>query len=506
MSLELQKLNHFKEFATDAGIAGVITYINSLSLAGLPNFPPSADTNRKRDNYKKKFGDRSDFVVDGGNLFYRKISNVGLAQGVYVINLEVVRNAPAVQQQKIQSVYDDITKGLGTGLNQFYQQVGMQFLNIKKKTTDAFLRKQGDYTVSRIPRKVINAPIVAKVPNERWGIDLVDMTAYVPANLTEAQKQEFPKYILSVVDFFSGKCFAKALKNRVLAGIKDKLQEICSEHSTYPRIIQSDGEFHKQPMLRWCEEHGIEFIKTTAYMPNSNGRTERMNREIRKKTKAGFIRNNNHVWVEYLDDYVKNINNQANSKTRLNPERLWVQGRQEQPDANPNILRRRVRIPRLNDASTQPEVMQYGEAMQVRRARSLLASGAAQRPFRVGDKVRLSLLAINSDMRKMQKDHKWNKMAVMYSPEVYKITRQRPAPNAQSKETFEVANIADNEPFVRGGGPRRFFASELILQTPPAPNAQFVDTSIAPKTVARALEINKVPVGRAGARAARRRP
>lgn len=39
MSLELQKLNHFKEFATDAGIAGVIAYINS----GHVTFPPDAD-------------------------------------------------------------------------------------------------------------------------------------------------------------------------------------------------------------------------------------------------------------------------------------------------------------------------------------------------------------------------------------------------------------------------------------------------------------------------------
>jgi hypothetical protein len=330
------------------------------------------------------------------------------------------------------------------------------------------------------------------------------MTAYVPTNLTDAQREAFPKYILSVVDFFSGKCFAKALQNRILAGIKDKLQDICTENNTYPRIIQADGEFHKQPMLRWCEEHEIEFIKTTAYMPNSNGRTERMNREIRKKVKAGFIRNNNHIWVEYLDDYVKNINNQANSKTRLNPDRLWVQGRQQQPAANPNILRRRVRIPRLTDASTQPEVMQFGEAVQVRRARAMLASGAAQRPFRVGDQVRISLLAINSDMRKMQKENKWNKMAVMYSPEVYKIIRRHEAPNAQSRETFELMNIATNEPFQRGRAHRRFFASELILQTPPPPNARFVDTSIAPKTVSRALEINKVPVGRAGARAAGR--
>ena len=37
MSLELQKLNHFKEFATDAGIAGIIGYINSLGMAGHPS-------------------------------------------------------------------------------------------------------------------------------------------------------------------------------------------------------------------------------------------------------------------------------------------------------------------------------------------------------------------------------------------------------------------------------------------------------------------------------------
>lgn len=501
MSLELQKLNHFKEFATDPGIAGVIAYINS----GHQQFPAQADTNRKKDNYRTKFGHRSDFVVDGGNLFYRKISNVGLAQGVYVINLEVVRNNPAIQQQKIESVYNDITKGLGTGLNQFFQQVGMQFLNIKKKTTDAFLRKQGDYTVSRIPRKVINAPIVAKVPNERWGIDLVDMTSYVPDDLNEAAAADFPKYILTVVDFFSGKCFARALKNRVLAGIRDRMEEICTANNTFPSIIQADGEFHKNPMVPWCTRHQIEFIKTTAYMPTSNGRTERMNREIRKKTKAGFIRNNNHEWVQYLDAYVQNINNQANSKTRLPPERLWIQGRQNRPPANPNILQRRVRLPRLQDSSTQAEVMQYGEAVQVRRARSLLASGAAQRPFRVGDRVRLSLLAIDTNMRKMQKEHKWNKMAVMYSPEVYIITVHHPQAVLNTRrETFEVKNIATNEPFTRGRDPRRFFASEMILQTqnPPDRNT-FVDTSIAPRTVARALEINKVPVGRAGARAAR---
>ena len=67
-----------------------------------------------------------------------------------------------------------------SGLETFYKSVSSQYLNIQKKLTDEFLQLQGDYIVGKVPKKQkINAPIVTSVPNERWGIDLIDMQQYV---------------------------------------------------------------------------------------------------------------------------------------------------------------------------------------------------------------------------------------------------------------------------------------------------------------------------------------
>ena len=53
-------------------------------------------------------------------------------------------------------------------------------MNITKEETDTFLRKQGDYMITRIPRQPrVNKPIEAlSVPNERWAIDLIDMNTF----------------------------------------------------------------------------------------------------------------------------------------------------------------------------------------------------------------------------------------------------------------------------------------------------------------------------------------
>jgi len=42
-----------------------------------------------------------------------------------------------------------------------------------------------------------------------------------------------------VVDYFSGKAFGKAMPNKKMPTVVDRLQQICSENGdTYPHIIQ----------------------------------------------------------------------------------------------------------------------------------------------------------------------------------------------------------------------------------------------------------------------------
>ncbi len=71
----------------------------------------------------------------------------------------------------------------------------------------------------------------------------------------------------------------------------------------------------------------------TSYTPNSNGLVERMNKEIWKKIRAGFVKFNSLEWVQHLQQYVNNINNQRQSTTKFRPNDLWKPG--YNPTKNP---------------------------------------------------------------------------------------------------------------------------------------------------------------------------
>jgi hypothetical protein len=168
---ELKKLNKYPEFETNAGIDGIIDFIAS----DYNGYPDRLITQRQRNRYFEKFGAQSHFEVrnvnDEPTLVYHPNAQ---------INLAVARPSQRDRETKMQQIYNDPARGLGVGLGQFFHQVAMSYLNIPKKATDEFLKRQGDYTVTRLPRKQINAPIVAKSPNERWGIDFIDLRPYIP--------------------------------------------------------------------------------------------------------------------------------------------------------------------------------------------------------------------------------------------------------------------------------------------------------------------------------------
>ncbi len=79
----------------------------------------------------------------------------------------------------------------------------MSYLGISKDFTTEFANLQGDNQVRRVPiNKVINRPIVPLGGcNSIYGMDLIDMTNY------PALGNQNMQYILTVVDYFSGKCF-----------------------------------------------------------------------------------------------------------------------------------------------------------------------------------------------------------------------------------------------------------------------------------------------------------
>ena len=346
---EIKRINAYS--MTNADINNAIAFINS----GYVLFPAGMNA-RQRARFNQKFGAGTSFIVAGGQLRYNPNPN---------INLPVAR--PAQIPNILQNIYALDNEGLGKGLETFYKSVSSQYLNIQKKFTDAFLRRQGDYMVAKVPKKqTTNAPIVTSVPNERWGIDLIDMTQYVSVpNLNR-------RYIMTIVDYFSGKCWARSLANRnnnaAQPTLANAINDVCvNEAHTFPHIIQVDNEFSAGSFRTWCNNHNIRLIATSPYTPNSNGKVERKNREIRRKIKAGLIRNNDYEWAPRLQTYVDNINNQYSATTKLTPNQLWTQGYNPHPAGH-------VALPvhNLNDGMNMAQRQAYQEANILHRAHAAL--------------------------------------------------------------------------------------------------------------------------------------
>ena len=162
--------------------------------------------------------------------------------------------------------YENETEGLGTGKNSFYNKIATKYLGITRNECREFLQKQGNYTITRPFRKVVNKPILAKTPNERWGMDICDMSNYaikllfgdqpIPIvingryiNATRMSRwlqlfnrQGRAKYILVVIDYYSKKVFARALNDATSNTFVQALQVICqNDANTYPHILQTDN-------------------------------------------------------------------------------------------------------------------------------------------------------------------------------------------------------------------------------------------------------------------------
>ena len=596
------KTNHYPEFQTAKGIKKVIQFIKSGK--------------EPVETWRKKFDKESSFHVKNGKLF----------QGA----LEVV--FPADRQKAIESIYNDDTKGLGVGLQQFYQQVCSKYLNVFKKDTDEFLQKQGDYKIGVVPHRK-HMSIVAKRPAERWGVDLIDMTMY------PAGSNHFKKYIMTVVDYFSNKVWARGIANRengleisvqqanddlrefpnevaqdvqpervleeaqevepeiepepepeplapkkappplpmlrrppsvrahrnqMIRGgadsrkklkrtpkaekvkkilttkflnmglnpedefkriaeekkqapeiqkkqkqakqakkkealgetvrytddtLRQAFESIIEEAGVKPHFIQSDNEFNKGSFKQYCDQNNIKTIFALSHQSFTTGRVERMNKELRKKMKAGFIRHNNLVWYgddgKVLQSYCDNINNQKAARTGLSPNDLWGS-------------------PETENTPKQKRIQEAHKNYIVDEAKAI--NNRYKDNFKVGDEVRVKLTSILPKVRRTKKSNfGWNVMAVHWSPEIYRIREKLHYPKSSTKQDeYILENIPHDhdeepEPLFKytkiGKGeiknlsktPSKFRASDLILIP-----ADSNETSLDPETWQRSQYINRI--------------
>ena len=86
---------------------------------------------------------------------------------------------PEEREKILKDLYDDRKTGQGIGIRLFYNLVSGKYLNITRVDVQNFLRKQGDYSITRPYNKTkYNKPVLAKV--DEYVIDLYFSICVIP--------------------------------------------------------------------------------------------------------------------------------------------------------------------------------------------------------------------------------------------------------------------------------------------------------------------------------------
>ena len=184
-----------------------------------------------------------------------------------------------------------------------------------------------------------------------WGIDLITMIKYSKQNNNY-------KYILTVIDFFSKHSWCYPLKNKNYNEIINSFKDIFKKSKRKPKMIQSDegSEFTNKQVQKFFNDNNIKWYHT--YNRDIKcSICERFNRTILNKIYKNFTLNNNTIWIKDLNKLVKDYNNSYHRTIKMKPV-------EASKKSNENIVRKNYNFEIITN----------------------------KRKFKIGDKVRISLL------------------------------------------------------------------------------------------------------------------
>jgi transposase InsO family protein len=366
--------------------------------------PDNLITNSQKNKFRDKY---LHFAVQNGNLIYLPTDQI------------VVPNDDYEKNKIIGEIYKDY--GLGSGIKNLFEKVSRRYINIKRKDVEEFLKRNTNYQLTKPQIKQTNKKIFSSDVNKIWGMDLIDLNTYVSKN-----KQY--RYILTCVDFFSKFIMLAKIKKKDGPNVVSALREICMLKAgcAYPRSIISDNglEFKNEEMTNFCNENNIKQIFGLSYSPKSNALTENANGIVRRCIRNIFVRNGNLNWCDHLDEIMKSINDTRAISTGKSRSDVFVN----------NKFRNEIRE-KINHEKQQ------------------LSNN--EQKFAVGDYCRISLHAIQTDLRRKRKEGLQKYIVVNYSFEIFRIEKVYISHNKFLKDQYLVEDKDGNILH------RRFFANEL---------------------------------------------
>jgi len=187
-----------------------------------------------------------------------------------------------------------------------------------------WLKGQSSYSLHKPARKRYSTRhYITSGINHQWQADLVDMQAY-------ARDNDGFKHILTVIDMFSRRAWAEAVKSKTTRDMVGAFTTIFD--SEKPIKLQTDQglEFESRDMQRFFHENDVEQFSVKSQFKAAM--VERFNRTLKTKMWRFFTHNNTRRWLEvlpkliagYNKSYHRSIDTTPNKVNEENEMELWL--------------------------------------------------------------------------------------------------------------------------------------------------------------------------------------
>ena len=244
------------------------------------------------------------------------------------------------------------------------------------------------------PQQPFGLLISNKVPEGPWEIITVDLIVALSVsngyNAICVVVDRFTKraHFFPITTKFSAKDLAVLFYDRIYP-----------LHGLPLQIISDRGtQFAANLFQEWCKLLGIESSLTTAYHPQSDGQTERVNQILEQYLRC-YVDYNLSDWSQYLPTAEFAYNNREHEGTKHTPFFLEY-GRH--PRAGPEILKQVQEIDLTDVMRTRHQAQEHAKAalnLAAERMKWYYDKGVQSVPFKVGDKVLLNLKDYQSTER-----------------------------------------------------------------------------------------------------------
>lgn len=293
----------------------------------------------------------------------------------YYRDLPLAEHLPTQELTLRDLYYDPGQPGAYSSTDKLFHAARQKGLKVTRPQVQKFLDDQATYTRHRpLYRRIKRQRTVVSGPNVQWQADLVVM----PRRMTAAN--DGYNHILTVIDIFSKKAYARSLKSKsapeLTAAMQDILESISPEDR--PKKIQSDKgtEFLNKRFQTMIKGYGIKHFSTEQDDIKASI-VERFNRTLRSAMHRYIFAQEEEgggkeVWHDALQRLVESYNQTLHSATGVTPE--------EVDDSNAHLIRDRL----YEGGKGARYLPQYIQSYQVNRKKPIKPK------YKVGDLVRIA--------------------------------------------------------------------------------------------------------------------